>query len=833
MTENEKVTINCHSLVHLLKNYEVRIPIIQRDYAQGRYNEKANAVRKRLIEDFINCLEDDDKSMDFNFIYGNTEGDIFYPVDGQQRLTSLYLLHWVLACRSEKIKEFITLKAFTYSTRNSANEFFRLLKNPNEELINLVKGINFKKSIKNFPWFATEWNNDPTVLSALIFIDDLCISLDKKKDHGMFYDRLVSENSAVIFTMLEENSGGNSETAAAIKYIRMNARGKELTTFENVKAMIDSIAEKFNIEPNISECYDRKHIDVFYEMASISFAEILKKNSCLDEMSLAFFKNVYNIVNLVKYSDDTLASNITYMNQMYEMSQKNSIDKEFLDFYFRILNRVLTACKNSEVRIKLKKVFMQDFTPINNRGEVALVLYLYYLIPDVANDIFINGLSKKIEKLQYILHNLCHANWDEKHYEVTNELLKKLAEYDDAFCYFARNVFNLTRGGLLDDIKVRIKEQHIKAKIIEENQLDYMFFDTLEKQSNCQKIQYLLLISDLWTDNDVDITLEKVENLFKYMKIANTYLKKNNCEWRKRLAVAGCSNSNGLLDCEEINKIDWSKNCEWNDNYYFWDDIKGPNQHKLTILRNAYNNETDQFSALESKLKEKVYENCWLRYAVDRNYMDLLDNPITYDQNTNRVCITINKIYSSQIRDFMAQVLLYDLGNMETGKRVDVLNCANLSCYGEITFITQVNKTFTFMAYQRYQHSYDKSLTFNDERNYNLTLRGTSTIHIGLQSKGVIVSAYNKLDNQLHLFVASTPCSFLKYYYDLSSAVDGIKNAINCYHKEFESIRNDNILEIYHGRTRWKHDGGNTHSWSQSNSYSLGQPYKCEEYTLA
>ena len=107
-------------------------------------------------------------------------------------------------------------------------------------------------------------------------------------------------------------------------------------------------------------------------------------------------------------------------------------------------------------------------------------------------------------------------------------------------------------------------------------------------------------------------------------------------------------------------------------------------------------------------------------------------------------------------------------------------------------------------------------------------LHGTSTIHIELQSKGVIVSAYNKLNNQLHLFVASTPCSFSKYYYDLSSAVDGIKNAISCYQKEFENISTDNILEIYHGRTNWKHDGGNTHRWSQSKPYCQTANYSRE-----
>ncbi len=53
----------------------------------------SNICRKNLIRDIKKCLENTTKKIDFNFIYGTVSGDVFYPVDGQQRLTSLYLLH--------------------------------------------------------------------------------------------------------------------------------------------------------------------------------------------------------------------------------------------------------------------------------------------------------------------------------------------------------------------------------------------------------------------------------------------------------------------------------------------------------------------------------------------------------------------------------------------------------------------------------------------------------------------------------------------------------------------------------------------------------------------
>jgi hypothetical protein len=85
----------------------IRVPMIQRDYAQGRLTET------EVREEFLNALEAalkkpaDDPMLPLNldFIYGSVEGDDetrFLPLDGQQRLTTLFLLHWYLAWRDEQ-----------------------------------------------------------------------------------------------------------------------------------------------------------------------------------------------------------------------------------------------------------------------------------------------------------------------------------------------------------------------------------------------------------------------------------------------------------------------------------------------------------------------------------------------------------------------------------------------------------------------------------------------------------------------------------------------------------------------------------------------------------
>jgi len=64
------------------------------------------------------------KLLELDFVYGNIENDVFQPLDGQQRLTTLFLFHWYIAQNIDKLnetkKEFLK---FTYETRISSREF--------------------------------------------------------------------------------------------------------------------------------------------------------------------------------------------------------------------------------------------------------------------------------------------------------------------------------------------------------------------------------------------------------------------------------------------------------------------------------------------------------------------------------------------------------------------------------------------------------------------------------------------------------------------------------------------------------------------------------------
>lgn len=92
-------TIKRYTLLSLLaEGQKIVIPMLQRDYAQGREGEKAR--RNKFLEALKRYLADG-KKHELDFVYGSKHGNEITLFDGQQRLTTLFLLHWFLATVSD------------------------------------------------------------------------------------------------------------------------------------------------------------------------------------------------------------------------------------------------------------------------------------------------------------------------------------------------------------------------------------------------------------------------------------------------------------------------------------------------------------------------------------------------------------------------------------------------------------------------------------------------------------------------------------------------------------------------------------------------------------
>ena len=76
----------------LTETKKIEIPIIQRDYAQGRDNEKTNKIRGLFLDNLIKAIGSENETLELDFVYGDIRNGILQPLDGQQRLTTIFLI---------------------------------------------------------------------------------------------------------------------------------------------------------------------------------------------------------------------------------------------------------------------------------------------------------------------------------------------------------------------------------------------------------------------------------------------------------------------------------------------------------------------------------------------------------------------------------------------------------------------------------------------------------------------------------------------------------------------------------------------------------------------
>ena len=113
-----------------LNRYNIETPIIQRDYAQGRKGKET--LREMFLKNLKNAIDnnllDKQEILILDFVYGSVKNGKLQPLDGQQRLTTLWLLHWYVALRAKKMEEAgRLLQKFSYETRMSSRNFFKNL----------------------------------------------------------------------------------------------------------------------------------------------------------------------------------------------------------------------------------------------------------------------------------------------------------------------------------------------------------------------------------------------------------------------------------------------------------------------------------------------------------------------------------------------------------------------------------------------------------------------------------------------------------------------------------------------------------------------------------
>lgn len=397
----------------------VEIPMLQRDYAYGRVTETEK--RKEFLKNIRKYLLSDNSNHELDFVYGSEQElnrkKTLTLLDGQQRITTLFLMHWyfALAAGEESFARFKSIlwdgshSKFSYNTRFSASDFCdSLLKLSNRSFdaenqviendrvkvfIDLIKS-NTKKgflssAIRNEKWYFLHWNNDPTIFNMLNMLDSIAEEFPYETAKT-FFEKLdkKGENASITFNFLNLDDYKLTNDL----YIKMNSRGRPLTRFENLKSKIlkeldlrkdqdayKNVLREINaisgkeynsLREYVGLMFDTKWTDLFWNLNQQSD---LDGNPPVDDMILSFICNYCVCFGALQCMQGQMS--VTKNGDERKlidglMDQKNSIEYETLieilchqdaSCLYNLIKIFDSLCEKQNSEITLKKYFSPSF----------------------------------------------------------------------------------------------------------------------------------------------------------------------------------------------------------------------------------------------------------------------------------------------------------------------------------------------------------------------------------------------------------------------------------------------------------------------------------------
>lgn len=357
----------------------IRIPKIQRDYAEGRKVQKVQDIRQSFLSSMLQTVVGIKPEMQMDFIYGYNRKDAnngklaFEPLDGQQRLTTLFLFYWLFNDGDDLLVD-DNKSVFTYLTRISSEEFCdELVKRNAKDIINVWKDKNKdaseedKKSFQQFfisqDWFKWGWRNDPTIQSMLIVLES---TLKLLEELGYEYSTEYYKNlDNITFNLLDLDRFGLEDEL----YVKMNARGKELSDFDILKSTLEEEIQYQIQDGTLSHddeqlwrrYMDKEWIDMMWDWRKIKLGELTEAN--IYEIENDFRKLLQRIIAL------QLFRKVDENNRLYKYcGSTNQVDLDRIIPIYTILRALYIHSKEKPA----------DFVPIDFRDVMDKMNILIY-----------------------------------------------------------------------------------------------------------------------------------------------------------------------------------------------------------------------------------------------------------------------------------------------------------------------------------------------------------------------------------------------------------------------------------------------------------------------
>lgn len=238
-----------------ISDYKIQVPYYQRDYAQGRIdNGRIDNIRKVFVEEMYGAIMGfNNKECHLGLVFGSYDENekVFIAVDGQQRLTTVFLLHWYVAWRENKLNDYKEkLLNFLWDTRSYSSQFVELL-------FKIRSSGNVIDSIKTNSNYFFVWENDPTVKGMLTMLEEI----EKQYPNDILLcSQLFSNDCKIKYDILKLEKDSDGKT-----YLKMNSRGRSLTTFELFKS---KLLDKY--KPNFGYKFDNEWLSFMIKISATS-----------------------------------------------------------------------------------------------------------------------------------------------------------------------------------------------------------------------------------------------------------------------------------------------------------------------------------------------------------------------------------------------------------------------------------------------------------------------------------------------------------------------------------------------------------------------------------
>lgn len=434
---------NISTLVELFREYDVEIPKIQRDYAHGRQDLHSKQVIKNLLKDMKKSLVTGE-NLDINFVYGRKVNEKFIPIDGQQRLTTLFLLH-VYAFKDDELKTTM-LKKFTYQTRKTSGDFFEKLVENRKYALKINENEkklynNVSEKIRDSYWFLSSWKYDPTIISALNVLDMISREM---KDIDNLKD-ILEEKCPITFKFLDMKKLGMEDEL----YIKLNARGRSLTNFENFKAKFLERMRKLDFDEIYITNFEIKLDGIWTDY----FWKKVKENS---ETIKSFDKYYYAFFESLLF-DYEIIENIENEKNWIDTLEFSKINKEIFDVISYTLDYITSDNSINEV----DEIIEKNIKGGTYTDKILFYAITTYLYKSKGND---DGSLKQWIR---IIKNIT-VNSDIDKLPIVRNALKEIDNFannwNNLLNYFAN--LDITNNEIKSFDKQQINEEIIKAKII-------------------------------------------------------------------------------------------------------------------------------------------------------------------------------------------------------------------------------------------------------------------------------------------------------------------------------------------------------------------------------